>query len=256
MRKLFVIGLVLLLLIGGGVWYKPFYTVPILNYHSVNAPGVNEDTPKVSPEMFERQMDFINRLGYRVISIKEYIEGRQQGKKLNNCIVITFDDGYEDNYTFAFPVLSRYGFPATVFLIAKEVDTPRFLKLWQIRKMYRQRISFGAHSFSHLYLPAVKEEKVLRREISGAKRFLEKKLGFPVEFLAYPTGGFNERVELLAKEAGYNAAFTTNRGKGKFNRDPFALKRIKITQNSRPGIILWFKLSGYYQLFQKNRKPY
>lgn len=256
MKKLLVILAAFLLLIGAAVWYKPFYVVPILNYHSVNMQGVNDDTPKVSPEVFTRQMDFINRWGYRVISLKEYIGGRQRGKNFKNCVVITLDDGYEDNYTCAFPVLRRYGFPATVFLIAKEIDTGRFLKLWQIRRMYRQRVSFGSHTINHYYLPTVTEEKVLRQEISGSKILLEKKLGFPVEFLCYPVGGYNDKAKALAKRAGYLAAFTTNRGWDRLNRDLFALKRIKITQNNPPGLVLWFKLSGYYHLFQKNRNSY
>jgi peptidoglycan/xylan/chitin deacetylase (PgdA/CDA1 family) len=244
-----------LLLIAAFCWWKPFYVVPILNYHSVNTIAFT-DTPAVNPEVFARQMEFIRKNGYKVISLDEYIQKRLAGEKLINTVVITFDDGYDDNYTYAFPILKKYHFPATVFVVAKDINKPRFLKSGQIREMEKDGITFGSHTINHAYLPAVLEEEDLRSEIIDSKLLLEKETGKPVDYFCYPIGGFNDEAKALVKLAGYKAAFTTNRGRGKLNQDLYALKRVKLGQKNPPGIVLWLKLSGYYMAFQMDRNPY
>jgi len=256
MKRRLPILLSLFLVVALAVWQKPFYRVPILNYHSVNVPRFNYDTPKILPGVFVQQMDFIHRMGYQVISLDDYIKMRKAGKRVWSSVVITFDDGYEDNYTHAFPVLKKYHFPATIFLIAKELDRDRFLKKIQIREMVKEGISFGSHTLSHAYLPEVSDEAKLRAEIFGSKKILETEVGQNVDYFSYPIGGYNDRVKELVRGAGYKAATTTNRGIARLNEDLYALKRIKITQRDIPGFVLWLKLSGYYLLFQGNREAY
>lgn len=254
--RLLVVASFLILLaaaVVSGLQY--FYVVPILNYHSVS-PVLHSDTPAVSQEVFARQMEFIHRKGYQVISLDEYIQKRREGKKMQNTLVITFDDGYEDNYTHAFPVLKKYHFPATIFIIVKHLNKPRFLKLDQIREMEKENISFGSHTINHTYLPPLTDERELRSEIFDSKLLLEKATGSRVDYFCYPIGGYNQRIKELVMLAGYKAAMTTNRGPDRLNQDPYALKRIKLTQKNLPGFILWLKLSGYYLLFLGNRNPY
>lgn len=256
MRKKLIIILVALVILSIIIWVRPFYVVPILNYHSVNITKFT-DTPTVKLEVFAKQMEFIHKRGYKVISLDDYIKQRLAGKRLINTVVITFDDGYADNYTNAFPVLKRYHFPATIFVIIKHLNQhPRFLTLMQIKEMEKENISFGSHTIDHFYLPAEIEEEELKVEIFDSKKILEQKLGRPVDYFCYPLGGYNEKIKQLVKEAGYRVATTTNRGTDKLNKDIYALKRIKMSPASLPGLVLWFKLSGYYNLFQRNRLPY
>jgi len=243
------------LLIFAFAWFKPFYVVPILNYHSVS-PVAHTETPTISPEVFSRQMEYIHKKGYKVISLDEYIKQRKTGRDFKNEVVITFDDGYEDNYTYALPLLKRYHFPATIFLIVKDIDKARFLKLSQIKEMAKGNIGFGSHTLTHSYLPAVIAEDELKKQIFDSKKLLEKKLGKPVDYFCYPLGGFTEDIKKLVESAGYRAAFTTNKGPGKLNIDLYGLKRIKITPKTLPGFMMWFKLSGYYLLFQIERNSY
>ncbi|MDP2939204.1 MAG: polysaccharide deacetylase family protein [Candidatus Omnitrophota bacterium] len=254
-KKLFSFLVIIILLTMWAIFTKPFYTVPILNYHSINTAQYRKDTPKVSPELFERQMNFIYRKGLKVISLDEYVEFLRSHKKIKNAIVITSDDGYDDNYLYAFPVLKKYGFPATIFIIEKHIGvTSGFLNYAQIKEMEKNHISFGSHTINHVYLPSVKSEEGLRNEIIGSKKNLEKKIGHRIDFICFPLGGYNEHIIELVKQAGYVAAFTTNRGADKLNRNIYAIKRIKIT-NKDNRFSLWFKTSGYFNLFNKFKKP-
>jgi len=238
------------------IWLKPFYVAPILMYHSIN-PEVQSDTPTVSPKAFERQMEYIHRKGYRVITLSEYVKARLKGRPLKNVVILTLDDGYKDNYTYAFPVLKKYGLPATIFIIVKHFeDNPRFLKIPQIEEMAKGGIEFGSHTVSHERLTDIKEAGELSKQVLGSKQILEQKLGMRMDILCYPFGYYDDNVKELTKEAGYLAAVTTTKGPGKLNKDLYAIKRIKISEKDVPSFVLWLKLSGYYWIFQKNRNSY
>src|SRR3989338_11299150 len=102
------------------LWLEPRYTPPILMYHSISD-GPNESL-HVKPDSFLRQMAYIKWRRYNVISLDELVEGIKSGKRFkHNTVVITFDDGYEDNYKYAYPVLRDFGFPATIFLISNYI---------------------------------------------------------------------------------------------------------------------------------------
>lgn len=256
MSKKRIIFLAIVLILVWAFIEKPFYTVPVLKYHGIDTPNIGDDTPKVSVENFEKQLAFIHRMGYKVITLEEYVKSVKEHTRLKNAVVITFDDGYVDNYSNGLPILKKYGFPAAIFLIEEKIDkNQRFLNLKQIKEMEKNGITFGSHTISHRYLPGIKNEGELRSEIFGSKALLEKRLTHKVDYFVYPIGGFNAQIKELVEEAGYLAAFTTNRGPDKFNRDIYAIRRIKISDRDRYWWTLWFKLSGYYMLFQGYKNP-
>ncbi len=252
-------------IVGFFVWAQDEYVVPILMYHSVSSANTNPDNilfrhpdvrtqlNVVSPKLFDRQMDFLEDNGYHVIPLEDFIEGNNARKKFpHNTVVITFDDGYMDNYTNAFPILKKYHFPATIFLISDYVGKkPNLLNWEQVKEMGRYGISFGSHTRHHAYLPEMSQEQ-MKDEIIGSKRIIEKNLGRPVYYFAYPTGGFNEQIKAIIALAGYKAAFTTNRGYDRFDIDPYELNRIHIN-NWDNEISLKGKLSGYYNLLRKSK---
>ena len=265
--KLKILGVIILIavLFFGGLyyfWLVPKYTVPILMYHSI---GYKDgDSFFVSPENFSRQLDYISRKGYEVISLDELVSIIKDNKSFKrNKVVITFDDGYKDNFTHAYPVLKRYGFPATIFLVTdligkKSSATEKEFVSWDdVIVMSHDGISLGGHTKTHVDLGLMTDERLAFEEIAGSKQAIEKRIGKPIDYFCYPTGSFNERIKELVKKAGYKGACTTNRGFVKLNRDVYELKRIKVTNSdTNKPFGFWAKLSGYYTLFKKERNPY
>ncbi len=238
--------------IGFTFWLRDRYVVPILTYHHVGIPSGKWRLNTVSAKSFEYQMAFMKRHGFKVISFDDLVEGIRKGHTFaRNTVVLQFDDGYEDNYKYAFPILKEYGFPAMEFLISDVVGTPDFLTWDQVKEMERDNFVAGAHTQHHVYLPRVSLAKA-QDEIAGSKKVIEEHLGHRIDDFCYPSGGFTEDIKRFVKEAGYKAAVTTNRGKDRFNVDLYELKRIHMnnTDNQYSGLILWAKLSGYYNLFR------
>ncbi len=230
------------------------YYTPILGYHRVG-PYNGDHVPTVSPGIFERQLAFLTRYRFRVLSLEELVEQwEQDGRFPRHSAVITFDDGYEETHAVAWPLLKRFGFSATVFVTPAEVGLPGFATWQQVEEMAQDGMKIGCHTMHHSYIPLVPEER-LPEEIIDSKRLIEERIRQPVQFLSYPVGGFTPRAQALVKQAGYLAACTTNRTSPQQARDRFALRRIKMTERDCHPLMLWAKLSGYYDLFRQLDAP-
>ena len=231
------------------LWVVPHYTVPIITYHSI---GYQNDALSVTPENLDRQLAYLKDNHYNVISLDTLVEGIKSNKKFEKTVVITFDDGRKDNYQYAYPILKKYQFPVTIFLAANLINNkPGFMTWDEARTMMKDNISFGAHTKNHVFLSTIKSDDVLWDEIAGSKKMIEDNISTPIYYFSYPYGAFNEKVQLFMKKAGFKAACTTNVGPGRFNQDVYALKRIRI-KNDSP-FTFWSKLSGYYNLFRRPR---
>ncbi|HQP10733.1 MAG TPA: polysaccharide deacetylase family protein [Candidatus Omnitrophota bacterium] len=255
-KTFFVILAVLVLVLGSAVlWLPRLYVVPIVMYHQVTF--TERPQPNwVSPENFEWQMAYMTDHGYRVIRLGELVEAIKSGKPLpRKTAVITFDDGYANNYTNAFPILKKYGFPATIFVAADKINTEGYLTWDQMKEMLASGIDIGSHTRTEAYLPDLMVERQ-RNEIQASKDVLEENLGVPVDYFAYPISGFSDEIKEMVKEAGYKAACATNRGHDRFNKDLFELKRVRFSDKDIRKDYLWIKLSGYYNLFRKLKNPY
>ena len=219
--------------------------IPILMYHKINPdPCAGGLGLRVPPAKFAEQMEYLARHGYQTVSLAEaaaWIKG--EGKLPARPVVLTFDDGYLDNYQYAFPVLKKYGFTATVFVVAGcaggtnafDVRAGRQpenrLAGWpELAEMARSGITIGAHTLDHPRLTEVPPEEALR-QIKRSREVIEKKLNRPVLFFSYPYGSYNGEVLRLVKESGYLAAVTTTRGLATRRSNPYALKRIRIMGN-------------------------
>ncbi|MDD5078585.1 MAG: polysaccharide deacetylase family protein [Candidatus Omnitrophica bacterium] len=239
----------------------PKYTFPILMYHEI---GYGEGSFYVSPENFNRQMEYIKKHGYKVITLDELAERIKNNKGFKrNEVVITFDDGYKNNFEYAYPVLKEFKFPATIFIITDFVGKApssdkdkQFLSWEEIRQMSKGQISAGSHTKSHFYLGGVVDDRAVLEELIGSKKAIERETGLPADYLCYPSGGFSQRVKELAAQAGYKGACTTNRGFVRFNRDVYELKRIKVTNSDTVKPFSFaVKLSGYYYVFKSDKEP-
>ena len=233
------------------------YVVPIAMYHSVNPAALPENRIAVSAQTFERQMHFLKRHHYNVLPLESIAKLIKERKKIPpKTIAITFDDGYKDNYIYAFPVLKKYNLPATIFIIVNEVDRPQNDRLnWkEIKEMQDSGpVTFGSHTLSHPLLTEIKSEEDLKNEIFGSKKILEEKLGCKVNAFSYPAGRFNDKIKQLVKDAGYEFAVATNPGKKLADDDIFALKRLRISENANNLFVFWVETSGYYNFMREHR---
>jgi len=256
-KRIFVYAAAALVLVlaASALYIAPKRVVPILMYHGVREGG--DSSMYVTPGNFERQMDFLKKNGYSVITLNELVDAAEKGTKPRpGTVVITFDDGFRDNYVSAFPVLARNGFPATVFIPTGFVGKEGYLTWDQIRVMMEHGIDFGSHTINHVYLPSEKDTAVLWNEVSERRKAIEEATGKSPRYFAYPLGGFNDKVKSAVKMAGYKGACTTNRGFDRYNGDVYELKRIKVTDSdmNKP-FHFRAKLSGFYNLFRKAKSP-
>lgn len=235
-------------------WLPSQYVVPVVMYHSI-AQYAASPLNNVRPDSFERQMAFLKNKGYNVISVADYIQGMKAHKNFDHrTVVITFDDGFEDNFLDAYPILKKYGFPATIFMPSDHVGIAERLSWDQLKEMTAHGITIGSHTRFHVYLPGLAKERLLD-EIVASKKILEQNIGRPVDFIAYPSGGFTDEAKSIVQQAGYAAAFTTNRGGDRKNQDIFAIKRIRIKDEDSE-FVLSVKLSGYYNFIRIPKRPH
>ena len=209
----------------------------ILMYHSIaDDPS---DLHSVLPEAFEQHMQFLASKR-AVVPLDQLVAGlRAEGRLPHNAVAITFDDGWDNTYTTAYPILRRYNLPATVFIIPDRVDLEpdrprsdgrRHMTWDQIRELYHNGISIGAHTLSHRSLTTLALDEV-RHELVESKVRLEQQLGQPVRFFAYPFGALrdiNRDIVQLVAESGYAAAVTSLSGTNGRHTNPYALRRTEI----------------------------
>lgn len=200
----------------------------VLNYHKIDDMNISLS---VRPADFERQMRYLVEQNFHAITPQEMYAALVEGAELpENPVLITFDDGYLDNYTNAYPILKKYGLKATIFVITGFMDRgqPGYFTWGQAAEMEASGlINIESHTVTHSSLTDLNEEQ-MQREIKVSKADIERRLGKQVEFLAYPTGTYNLHIAALVKEAGYKGAFTVKYGNVDQASNLFALERVPI----------------------------
>lgn len=190
-----------------GVW--------VLCYHRI------DDKPAqytvLPPADFEAQMDFLKTHDYNVVPLTRIVDALQYGEKLTpNTVALTFDDGFKDNYTVAYPLLKQYNYSATLFIYPNYISNGGAALSWeQLKEMAADPlITVESHTLSHPNLVrmgrrrnAAEYAAKLSREVRQSKAILKEKLGVTTQFLAYPYGVYDPKVLTATRGAGYRAAF-------------------------------------------------
>jgi len=207
--------------------------VPILMFHYIRpdpGPGdpVGQDL-SVSPERFAQEMAFLADNGYTTITMSQLADAWNGKQPLPaKPIVLTFDDGYRDFYTAAWPVLRQYGFSATIYVIDGVLDTPNYLTVEMLRELDASgSVDVGSHTTHHPELPSLSQADA-EREIAGSKTALEQLLGHPIRAFCYPAGHYNDTVLALVASAGYELAVTTTWGYATPTMDHLLLPRLRV----------------------------
>lgn len=204
--------------------------VPILMYHSIDYEKDNE--LRIPKEKFREQMQYLKDDGFNPISLEQLYSNIVFGTELpEKPIVLTFDDGYSDNYNNAYPVLKEFGFKAAIFVITGCIGSGPYLNSDQLKELDKNGIEIFPHTVTHkkkLNELSVDEQKV---EILDSKVTLESLLGRQKDYFAYPYGGYNNDTIKLLQETGYKMAVTTETGLADKSDGIYKLKRIYISNN-------------------------
>ena len=208
--------------------------VPILMYHYVADTPAGADVYRrdltVSVAAFEAQLAYLRAEGYTSITLAELAQHLSEGRPLpENPIVLTFDDGYEDAFLYAFPLLRQYGFRGTFFVITEYLDQglPGYLSWEQAALMLANGMEIGSHSVSHPDLRKLTQAE-LEQEIAGSRRSIQERLNVPVRFFCYPSGRYDKRVIAALRAAGYWGATTTAGGIVQTTEHLFELRRVRV----------------------------
>jgi peptidoglycan/xylan/chitin deacetylase (PgdA/CDA1 family) len=190
-------------------------TIPlVLMYHSVSPYEQDPHEVTMTPQRFEQQMRWLRRRGLRGVSMRELLTATAKGRT-RGLVGLTFDDGYQDFVTYAMPVLQRYGFTATAFVLAGRLGgqnewswpgPPKaLLTADQVRQMAQIGMEVGSHGLKHISLPAA-DDKRLSAEIVGSRTILQELLGQQISGFCYPYGDVDARVVEAVRATGYDYA--------------------------------------------------
>jgi peptidoglycan/xylan/chitin deacetylase (PgdA/CDA1 family) len=208
--------------------------VPILMYHHVAVPPPDTDYIRrdlsVSPANFEAQLRYLIENGHQPITLSDLIVHLQVGQPLpSKPVIITFDDGFKDQYTNAYPLLKRYGFVATFFIITCFVDEERdgYMSWAEIELLHANGMEIGSHSYTHPILSGKSFDYIVW-QVLGSKEAIEARTHEVVRLFSYPSGQYDQQVMDVLRSAGYWGAVTVESGSLQSSGHPFELRRIRV----------------------------
>jgi peptidoglycan/xylan/chitin deacetylase (PgdA/CDA1 family) len=232
-----------------------FQTIPILTYHRF---AKDCDSPLCMPaKTFDLQMRYLKENGYHVISAEELLSFLKYRQGLpKKSVLITMDDGYRSVYDIAYPILSKYGFTATLFIYTDFVGVSKMAITWkQLKDMQGKGFTVGSHTIYHSDLTEPKAGETeqefiarVRQELHGSKKIIDRKLGQDTYFLAYPFGRYDQQSIQMAREAGYKVAMSVNRGGNPFFANPLTLRRDQILKKDMQSFISRLKTFNHVSL--------
>lgn len=212
---------------------RPVGGITVLTYHHV---GEGKEWYYVGASEFETQLKFLQENGFQVLNLAEASEILAgKGVMPQRPVVITFDDGYEDNYTAALPILEKYGMRATFFITTGKMGQPDYLTWEQVRAMQKRGMEIGSHTVNHYTLNEI-NLKEFERELLSSRLMLQNNMEIAAVFFANPFGETAPAVVELLRKTGYQAACASVVGINRPGENPYRLKRMSVPRSS---IGLW-----------------
>ena len=256
---------IIIMLAGACLWLRHDYQSYcasgsfVLEYHSI---GSHPNWPQgmvVAPSTFEKHLRYMQAHGYHMVTVAELAERLSTGKSMDKYIALSFDDGYTDNYTEAFPLLKKYGARGTFSVINSKIGGKIYMNAQQIREMQQAGMEIASHTYSHNRLEDI-DAKYLDWEIGSSKYNLEKTI-LPkdalVYTLAYPCGSYNDKSIAKLKQFGYKAALTGHEYLNTpqwFEEHPMEMYRLIIMDDGKnPYTFASLLHRGYWRSYLKDR---
>lgn len=227
--------------------------IPILMYHDISNEPWQPNILPVAPQIFEAQLALLAKMKFHFLSLQDFFARGCRSNLHEKNVVITFDDGYKSHIQEALPILKRYNATATFFIAPGFIGNPGYMNWDEIRILKTEGMEIGSHSYSHAWLPGVKDSKELIWETHHSKEIIEAELRTPVSFFCYPLGGTNEVVSQAVAQAGYQAAVISGNCVPRVIPKEFRIPRIKIKPHDK-NVRLLAKASGFYTLFSTKTK--
>ncbi len=249
MKNKILVPAAALLVLLGLFYLLAAYQTPILMYHSIGLDSC-ENKLCVSPSSFDRQMKFLAKSGYKPLRFSDYIEYRKKGRRPPwGSVVVTFDYGYADNYTYAYPILKKNKVPTAIFMAEALVGTEGMLSEEQLREMDKDDlVEIGSHGLG-IPLLAESDWETMRQNLLNAHARLEEILNKKVKFFCY-SGTYSKQEKKLIRSARFEAACATQDVEKSELNDLYAVQRIRISRSSDSLVDFWFRVSGYYNFFR------
>ncbi len=210
----------------------------------------------VPPKLFSLQMKLLKILGYRGLNMSE-LQPYLAGKKTGKVVGITFDDGYQNNLINALPILKKYGFSATCYLVSQNIAGFNY---WDIDKGITKNptmdqsevrawidggMEIGSHAQHHIRLSQC-DASTLTQEITQSKKDLQQQFNCSVDHFCYPYGDHSDSVVSAVKKAGYLSATTVRRSRVQSDDKPLTLPRVFVTHRTFAHLFL-MKILGRYE---------
>ena len=205
--------------------------VPILMYHSISDMGGPWAELCVSESDFQAQLDYLVEAGYHTITLQELYQHWETNKVLpTKPIVITFDDGYRDSYTAAYPLMAAVNYRGVIFPYVTKLQSNKGIIVEELKELVAAGWEVGSHTYSHPDLTTLSDSEC-ERELTESRQVLSDLTGFEVTSLCYPAGRFNDAVVNTAALAGYDMAVTTKSGMASYEQYSLLLKRIRVNRS-------------------------
>lgn len=211
-------------------------SAPILLYHAIGEPVEIEWHPSLimPASLFEEHLQYLSQEGYKVISVGELVKLLSTNGSLEKVVAMSFDDGYKNNHSDALPLLKKYNATASFYIVDREVGKGVYMNKEQLLNLIDNGMEIGSHTINHAPLALI-DPKYLPWEVGSAKKFLEAKLpGYVVNGMAYPNGGYNEKVINALKEYKFSYGLTGKVGANthkNFAKSPYEMYRISIVDD-------------------------
>jgi peptidoglycan/xylan/chitin deacetylase (PgdA/CDA1 family) len=219
----------------GGLSLEGYQTVPVLSYHKFSKDKAEILTVKASA--FEGQMRYLKENGYRVITMDDLLDFLDYKRPFpKKSVVITIDDDWYSTYEIAFPILRKYGYPATLFVYTDLIIPGGKTLSWELlSEMSKHGMDIQCHTKSHRNLDKRNGQEsfreyfeAIKKELADSTEIIRKRLNKEVKYLAYPFGDTNPLVIALLTKLGYRGAFTVERGSNPFFIHPYRINRSMI----------------------------
>jgi peptidoglycan/xylan/chitin deacetylase (PgdA/CDA1 family) len=223
----------------GGLHEDGFQIVPILCYHRFDK--TCKSNLCISESAFARQIEYLKKNGYRTIHLSDLMEFLNYKRSIPaKSVIITLDDGYRSLYDFAYPMLKRNGYTATLFVYTDFIEASRNALTWNhLKELKAAGFEIGSHSISHADLTKKYPDETdqafrdrITKELKNSKEIIDRKLNQNTQSFAYPYGNYNQLILDLLPKAGYKLGLTIRTGGNSFFANPLTLKRSQILEEN------------------------